>query len=171
MSAPPEADCLDLTSPQLAPAKPRSESPAADTLDLTSPEPIAMRARSASPNVETLDLTELSSPVVERAPTPTAPVPVSPPPTSISPSSLRRSPHDHKSTSPQHSSRTSPPAAWKAREKKKRAIVLRKSVVGAWTYVDVDSPEKIVEGEAGLVLKGKERRKWRESAVEMLDLT
>ncbi|KAI4685920.1 uncharacterized protein J4E88_003757 [Alternaria novae-zelandiae] len=155
----------------LVAAKPRSESPTADTLDLTSPEPIAMRARSASPNVETLDLTELSSPVVEHAPAPTAPDPVSPPPTSTSPSSIRRSPRDHKSPSPQPPSRTSPPAAWKAREKKKRAIVLRKSVVGAWTYVDVDSPEKTRDVEARLVLKGKERRKWRESAVEMLDLT
>ncbi|KAI4643069.1 hypothetical protein J4E93_007138 [Alternaria ventricosa] len=171
MSAPPEADCLDLTSPQLAAAKPRSESPTADTLDLTSPNPMSTRRRSASPNVETLDLTELSSPVVERAPVPTAPAPVSPPPTHTSPSSLRRSPRDHTSTSPQPPPRTSPPAAWKAREKKKRAIVLRKSVVGAWTYVDVDSPEKTAGGEAGLVLKGKERRKWRESAVEMLDLT
>jgi Holliday junction resolvase YEN1 len=57
------------------------------------------------------------------------------------------------------------------REKKKRAIILRKSVVGAWTYVDVDSPEKTGGAEAGLVLKGKERRKWRESAVPMMDLT
>lgn len=171
MSAPLGVGSLDLTSPKLIAAKPRSESPTADTLDLTSPEPIPPRPRSASPNVETLDLTELSSPVIEHAPAPIAPAPMSPPPTHISPSSLRRSPRDHKSTSPQPPCRTSPPAAWKAREKKKRAIVLRKSVVGAWTYVDVDSPEKTADGQAGLIRKGKERRKWRESAVEMLDLT
>jgi Holliday junction resolvase YEN1 len=37
--------------------------------------------------------------------------------------------------------------------------------------VDIDSPEKTGDAEAGLVLKGKERRKWRESAVPMMDLT
>jgi Holliday junction resolvase YEN1 len=171
MSAPSEADCLDLTSPQLVPAKPRSESPRPDTLDLTSPGPIPLRQRSASPKVDMLDLTELSSPVLERAPEPVATTPSSPPSTQTSRSSPRRSPRDHKSTSPQPPSRTSPPAAWKTREKKKRAIVLRKSVVGAWTYVDIDSPEKTGGAEAGLVLKGKERRKWRESAVPMMDLT
>jgi Holliday junction resolvase YEN1 len=35
----------------------------------------------------------------------------------------------------------------------------------------VDSPEKTGDGASGLVLKGKDRRKWRESAVEVLDLT
>jgi Holliday junction resolvase YEN1 len=175
MSAPPEVDSLDLTSPRLVPAIPRPDPPKHDTLDLTSPGLISARPRSLSPKVDTLDLTELSSPVIERAPEtherPAAPVPISPHPTHSSPSSLRRSPRDHKSTSPQPPSRASPPAAWKTREKKKRAIVLRKSVVGAWDFVDVDSPEKTGDGASGLVLKGKDRRKWRESAVEVLDLT
>jgi Holliday junction resolvase YEN1 len=48
---------------------------------------------------------------------------------------------------------------------------LRKSIVGAWDFVDVDSPEKTGDSVAGVVLKGKDRRKWRESAVEVLDLT
>jgi Holliday junction resolvase YEN1 len=67
--------------------------------------------------------------------------------------------------------RVSPPAAWKAREKKKRQIILRKSVAGAWDFVDVDSPQKAVAGGADLVFKAKDRRKWRESEVEFLDLS
>jgi Holliday junction resolvase YEN1 len=43
-------------------------------------------------------------------------------------------------------------------------------VAGAWDFVDVVSPVK--DGEAGgVVSKGKERKKWRESGVEVLDLT
>ena len=175
MSAPSEVESLDLTSPRLVPAKPRSESPKHDALDLTSPGLLPTRPQSVPSKVDTLDLTELSSPVFERAPEPrgkpAAPTPASPPPTHTSPSSLRRSPSSHESTSPQLPSRTSPPAAWKTREKKKRAIVLRKSIVGAWDFVDVDSPEKTGDSVAGVVLKGKDRRKWRESAVEVLDLT
>ncbi|CAN9092167.1 unnamed protein product [Alternaria alternata] len=175
MSAPSEVESLDLTSPRLVPAKPRSESPKHDVLDLTSPGLLPTKPRSVSPKADTLDLTELSSPVIERAPEPrgkpAAPTPASPPPTHTSPSSLRRSPRSHESTSPQLPSRTSPPAAWKTREKKKRAIVLRKSIVGAWDFVDVDSPEKTGDSVAGIVPKGKDRRKWRESAVEVLDLT
>jgi Holliday junction resolvase YEN1 len=175
ISVPPEVDSLDLTSPRLVPAKPRSNSPSFDMLDLTSPGLVPARPQSASPKFDTLDLTELSSPVIECKAKPhekpAAPVPVSPPPAHPSPSSLRRSPRDHKSTSPQPPSRTSPPAAWKTREKKKRAIVLRKSVVGAWDFVDIDSPEKAGNVAAETVLKGKDRRKWRESAVEVLDLT
>jgi Holliday junction resolvase YEN1 len=64
----------------------------------------------------------------------------------------------------------SPPAAWKAREKRKRQIILRKSVAGAWDFVDVDSPQK-GDNAADVVLKGKDRRKWRESEVELLDLS
>ena len=151
MSAPTEVDTLDLTSPPSKPAKQNSAPPTVETLD-------------------TLDLTELSSPVLERLSGPQqqspAIAPVSPTQTHSS-SSLR----SRTSTSPQQSSRTSPPAAWKGREKKKRAIVLRKSVPGAWGFVDIDSPEKADKDAAGLVLKGKDRRKWRESAVEELDLT
>ncbi|PZD45536.1 XPG-I multi-domain protein [Pyrenophora tritici-repentis] len=147
-SAPAELATLDLTSPCLAPAKPKQ----------------------TSPTVDTIDLTELSSPVFERVSEPqqqpSVTALISPPQTHSSPS-LR----SQKSTSPQQPSRASPPAAWKARERKKRAIILRKSVPGAWDFVDVDSPEKTGEGAVGLVPKGKDRRKWRESAVEELDLT
>ncbi|KAF7452465.1 XPG-I multi-domain protein [Pyrenophora tritici-repentis] len=147
-SAPAELATLDLTSPRLAPAKPKQ----------------------TSPTVDTIDLTELSSPVFERVSEPqqqpSVTALISPPQTHSSPS-LR----SQKSTSPQQPSRASPPAAWKARERKKRAIILRKSVPGAWDFVDVDSPEKTGEGAVGLVPKGKDRRKWRESAVEELDLT
>jgi Holliday junction resolvase YEN1 len=45
---------------------------------------------------------------------------------------------------------------------------LRKSVVGAWDYVEVESPVK--DGGETLA-KGKERRKWRESEVQVLDLS
>jgi Holliday junction resolvase YEN1 len=45
--------------------------------------------------------------------------------------------------------------------------MLRNSLAGAWAYVDVESPVK----DAGVVLKGRERRKWRESEVEVLDLS
>jgi Holliday junction resolvase YEN1 len=48
---------------------------------------------------------------------------------------------------------------------------LRKSLAGAWDFVDVDSPQKADGGEGDMVLKGKERRKWRESEVELLDLS
>ncbi|CAE7179165.1 hypothetical protein CFE70_006020 [Pyrenophora teres f. teres 0-1] len=138
------------------------------TLDLTSPQLVPGKSRQASPKVNCIDLTELSSPILERVSEPQQqpPViaPVSPPQTHSSSSS-----HSHESNSPQQPNRVSPPASWKARENKKRAIVLRKSLPGAWDFVDVNSPEKA--GEAGFMLKGKDRRKWRESAVEELDLT
>jgi Holliday junction resolvase YEN1 len=180
MSLPPQVDVntLDLTSPRLVPAKsksvsptvdtldltsshPRRATPAVDSLDLTSPQarPTKTKSISTTPEVDSLDLTALSSPVIQpshKEPTPA--VPLSPPSTHTS------------RTSTSTSSSTSPPAAWKTREKKKRAIVLRKSVAGAWDYVDVDTPVK--EGKRGnVVLKGKERRAWRESGVEVLDLT
>jgi Holliday junction resolvase YEN1 len=44
--------------------------------------------------------------------------------------------------------------------------VLRESVAGAWDFVDVGSVDK-----GGVVLKGKARKKWRESEVEVLDLS
>jgi Holliday junction resolvase YEN1 len=44
--------------------------------------------------------------------------------------------------------------------------------LGAWDLVDVDSPQKLGDGGGGAeVLKGKDRRKWRESEVEFLDLS
>ncbi|KAJ4989491.1 Flap structure-specific endonuclease [Stagonosporopsis vannaccii] len=169
----PTVDSLDLTTdqPQAAKivAKPRAQTTGAkafavDSLDLTSPQlhPTA----SPSPKPDTLDLT-LSSPAPppQHAPTPA---------TAASPS-LRHSPRAHTSLSPDPDPQSrsqrkplSPPAAWKAKEKKKRQIILRKSLVGAWTYVDSESP---VKAEGGEILKGRERRRWRESEVEVLDLS
>jgi Holliday junction resolvase YEN1 len=48
--------------------------------------------------------------------------------------------------------------------------MLRKSMNGAWDFVDV-SPAGKGEKEKEMGLKGKERRKWRVSEVEVLDLS
>ena len=153
----------------------KSASPEVETLDLTSSQPIAMRL--TSPGVDTLDLSCLSSPAQapnhsRTQPKPVVIIPHSPPPTKISASAsaLRRSPRNH-SSSPEPSSKTSPPAAWKAREHRKRQIILRKSVAGAWDFADVDSPRKMDENGGDVTLKGRDRRKWRESEVELLDLS
>ncbi|USP81420.1 hypothetical protein yc1106_08694 [Curvularia clavata] len=148
------------TSPRLSKT---TSSP--DTLDLTSPNPAAAKPRSASPKLDVLDLTERSSPAGERAPGPQATnaTPASPHPTHSSHSSVDQSPPAQKPISP--------PAAWKAQSKKKRAIILRRSVVGAWDFADIDSPERPEKASPEALLKGKDRRKWRESAVEVLDLT
>lgn len=167
----PELDTLDLTGahPRTARSRPATlkhtppppcaiETASAtqvDSLDLTSPQ--LLRATSTSPVLGSLDLTGLSSPIIAAQQPPILPA--------TSPS-LRRSPRSHTSLSPQPQ-QPSPPAAWKAKEKKKRQIMLRKSLAGAWTYVDAESPGKDTE----LVLKGKERRRWRESEVEVLDLS
>ncbi|KAH7083220.1 flap structure-specific endonuclease [Paraphoma chrysanthemicola] len=158
------------TSPRLR--KTKSASPEVDALDLVSPQPAA--AKTVSTEVDVLDLSLLSSPAVSNAlPEPSPIAAISPPPTHNPPliSNLRRSPRNHTSTSPDPPSRVSPPAAWKAREKKKRQIILRKSVAGAWDFVDVDSPQKATAGAADSVPKGKDRRKWRESEVDFLDLS
>ncbi|KAL6158619.1 hypothetical protein ACJQWK_04242 [Exserohilum turcicum] len=149
---------------QTRPNKTKASSPDIDSLDLTSPRLSVASSRSTSPKVDTLDLTEHSSPVRKHAaePQPPVPTPISPLPTHSSESSTERSASEQKSTSP--------PAAWKAQGKKKRAIVLRKSVIGAWEYVDIESPQK-PEASPGILRKGKERRKWRESTIEVLDLT
>lgn len=150
------------TSPRLS----KIISPAADidTLDLTSPQ--SQLTRRDTPEVDTLDLTEPSLP---SQPPQSSKLPAGavslPSPRAFSPE-VRRSPRNHKATSP-----TSPHAPWKAREKKKRQIILRNSVAGAWDFADVDSPQKTVGSTEGVVLKGKERRKWRESEIEVLDFT
>lgn len=134
--------------------------------------------KSASPDIDTLDLTVLSpQPPSVRAPVPSkrAGILNSPPPTQPLAGTLRRSPRNHASTSlsPEPGLRKrSSPAAWKAQAKKKREIILRKSLAGAWDFVEADSPAKAVGAEgSGVVLKGKERRKWRESEIEVLDLS
>ena len=170
----PKVDCLDLTNAQpqvpkapsfdLAaaesqlPAKKALPSTAVDSLDFTSPPPQPAAPR---PNeMDSLDLTTLSSPPPG---SPQFPIPVQSPS-----SSLRRSPRNLSplQTEPQRKP-SSPPAAWKAKEKKKRQIMLRNSLAGAWAYVDVESPAR----DGGPVLKGRERRRWRESEVEVLDLS
>lgn len=135
--------------------------PGIDTLDLTLPHP--KPNRSPSSELEILDLSALSSPAppLTQATAPTAPV--SPQSLQTVPTDYRRSPRNHKSTSP--------PAVWKAREKKKRVIILRKSVAGAWEFADADSPQKAGTGAVDIVPKGRERKRWRESEVEVLDLT
>jgi Holliday junction resolvase YEN1 len=166
--------CSRRKSPRIR--KTRSASPKVDTLDPTSSQLIPMRT--LSPSIDSLDLSCLSSPVLSTThlavgAVSTQTAPLSPPPcrnpTSIA--ALRRSPRDHSSLSLEPPSKTSPPAAWKARERKKRQIILRKSVAGAWDYAEIDSPQKADDGTAEALLKGKDRRRWRESEVEFLDLS
>jgi Holliday junction resolvase YEN1 len=159
------------TSPRLR--KTKSASPEVEILDLSSPQPTAVKA--VSPTIESIDLSYLSSPALPAVdariePTPLQHVPISPSSTK-DPATARRSPRNHSSLSPDALAKTSPPAAWKARERRKRQIILRKSLAGAWDFVDVESPQKADGGGGDTVLKGKERRKWRESEVELLDLT
>ncbi|KAF2036633.1 hypothetical protein EK21DRAFT_105944 [Setomelanomma holmii] len=159
------------TSPRLR--KTKSASPGLDTLDLTSSKPNATIGTSTE--LDALDLSLLSSPsqpIGHPNPRPGPPTisPMSPLHTHKSPP-LRRSPRNHTSTSPEPCSRISPPAAWKAREKKKRQIILRKSVAGAWDFADVESPHWIATAGSDVVLKGKDRKKWRESEVDFLDLS
>ncbi|KAF9741492.1 hypothetical protein PMIN06_007323 [Paraphaeosphaeria minitans] len=124
--------------------------------------PRLQRTRSVSSEIDALDMTELSSP----------------PPGGESDlpqmqreldSGLRRSPRAHTSRSPDPlAQRTSPSAARKS-QVKKREVVLRKSMAGAWTFVDVQTPAKAGAGDAKF-LKGKERKRWRESEIEFLDM-
>ncbi|KAF2628666.1 hypothetical protein BU25DRAFT_409691 [Macroventuria anomochaeta] len=169
-AATPGVDTLDLTT-----APPQTEDPIAFELEHMVPQPQAVEAatvevdsldlttphlnptNSSSPDIDSLDLTGLASPI---------PPPQQSPNPTTSPS-LRRSPRNHTSLSREPQRKPSPPAAWKAKETKKRQIILRKSLAGAWAYVDAESPAK----GAGVVLKGKERRRWRESEVEILDLS
>lgn len=156
------------TSPRLR--KTKSASPGVDTLDLLSSQ--SEVAREPSPFVDAIDLSCFSSPIIPAAEAPSNPriAPISPPAARTT-TSLRRSPRSHTSLSPNAPPKTSPPAAWKAREQRKRQIILRKSVAGAWDFVDVDSPQKSDAVEGGEVLKGKDRKKWRESEVEILDFS
>ena len=154
----PKAPSFDLAAsePQL-PAKKAIPSTAIDSLDFTSPPP---QPKAPKPHeMDSLDLTTLSSPPPGSPQFPN-------PALSLS---LRRSPRNQSplSTAPQRKPSPPPPAGWKAKEKKKRQIILRNSLAGAWAYVDVESPAR----DAGVVLKGRERRKWRESEVEVLDLS
>jgi Holliday junction resolvase YEN1 len=102
---------------------------------------------------DTLDLTISSSPVPPSLHTQTHTIITSTttiPLTTLSPSRTppRRSPRSHNKPAP---------------AKKKRAIALRKSLVGAWEYVDEEGSPVKTGGAA-------RRRRWRESEVEVLDL-
>ncbi|KAF2258013.1 hypothetical protein CC78DRAFT_622173 [Lojkania enalia] len=119
----------------------------------------------ASPELDSLDLIQLSSPP-SASPVPN-PVP------SFTFAASRRSPRNKPSP---------PPAAWKTHARKtdgpqKRNIILRKSLVGYFTFVDAgQSPggnEKTnADAEAGVAMPGaRARKKWRESEVEVLDLS
>jgi Holliday junction resolvase YEN1 len=169
------------SQPNCAPTSKPKPSPVQRTTRRASPR--LRKTKSASPEIEALDLTKLSYPP---SPSPPPPPPIyastaittSPtsPSTTTKTTTLRRSPRAHTSLSPNR--QISPPAAWKLQAKKKREIRLRQSLAGAWDYVDVESPVKpggfLREGEDGaekVVLKGKDRRRWRESEIEVLDLT
>jgi Holliday junction resolvase YEN1 len=115
--------------------------------------PRLRRTQSVSPEIESLDLSE----------------PSLPPPNKLE-SAFRRSPSAHTTTSPEASAKTTPPlAVWKTQVKKKREVVLRKSLAGAWAFVDVQTPAKATIDD-GEVPKGKERKRWRESEIEFIDL-
>jgi Holliday junction resolvase YEN1 len=177
-----------------------SSNPKTTTTSRPASKPTSSRTRRTSPrlnktasiHVEELDLTGIDSsppPPAPRNPMAFAAPPrpaqlASPPPTQALPAAqaLRRSPRHSASTSTSTSSSTSsvstltstsPPAPWKTRAKKKREVVLRKSVAGAWDFVDASSSPVAGSGSgsgSGVVLKGKERRKWRESEIEIVDM-
>ena len=44
-------------------------------------------------------------------------------------------------------------------------------MAGAWDFADVDSPVKGSQDGSGPARNGKDRRRWRESEVELLDLS
>lgn len=120
------------------------------------------RMQSTSPEIESLDLTGLASPSLVNT--------TASPPLSESAFTLRRSPRAHITAPIDPRIRNkSPPAAWKAQSKKKREVILRKSLAGAWTFADAESPTK-AGNDKEKVLKGKERKRWRESEIEVLDL-
>ncbi|KAL5115892.1 hypothetical protein ACEQ8H_006208 [Pleosporales sp. CAS-2024a] len=175
-SASPDMDNLELLSSQ--PAASKKPSPKVDTIDLSclSSPAVPTTAKAPVPNVESIDLSCLSSPAptTNNTQAPPACTATASPPPPMSKPVTRHSPHHHSSSlSPEPLNQTSPSAApWKAREKKKRQIILRKSLAGVWQFTDVDTPQKGPAGEeAELLLKGKDRRRWRESEVDLLDLT
>ena len=149
-----EIESLNLTG--LTPSPYRAPSPQPDLIS-----PLPQQSESVEPEMDTLDLTGMSSP-------PTNDVP--PPMPKDSDNTLLRSHHAHDSPSaPTASRKKSPPAAWKKQASKKREIILRKSLAGAWKFVDAESLGDTISSE-GVQRKGRERRRWRESEIEVLDL-
>ncbi|OAG11834.1 uncharacterized protein CC84DRAFT_1133916 [Paraphaeosphaeria sporulosa] len=143
------------TSPD---AKPRIT---AKSLRRTSPR--LQRSRSVSTEFESLDMTEISS-------LPSGGKSALPQVQNEMDSAVRRSPRAHTSKRPDPPAKmTSPSAAWKTQVKKKREVILRQSLAGAWSFVDVETPAKAAAGYVKS-LKGDERKRWRESEIEFLDL-
>ncbi|KAF2193833.1 hypothetical protein K469DRAFT_619222 [Zopfia rhizophila CBS 207.26] len=149
-----------------------------ETLDLTLSPP-SKSPSPPSPPVSTFTASSSSftfiQPPSSLSPPPKSPtsLPTFPSSTQSSPQILRRSPRNHThslqlSLSYAAQKPASPPALWKTQQRKKREIVLRKSLVGSWDYVDVSSPNGAAG--SGVLLKGKERKRWRESEIEVLDL-
>jgi Holliday junction resolvase YEN1 len=171
------------TSPRLR--KIRSPSLEMETLGFTE--------ISRSPEIESLDLTRPPSPpppattFAPHPPPTTTQVPTQPPlprASSSTTSSLRSSPRLSLNSNPSLSASLStatstspsppPQAAWKSQAKKKRQVVMRKSLLGAWKYVDEggesSSPEKV--DAKGRVTGGKrDRRRWDVSSTEYVDMT
>ncbi|KAF2198832.1 hypothetical protein GQ43DRAFT_482968 [Delitschia confertaspora ATCC 74209] len=182
--------CKSSTSPDinnlsLSPVSCLQKSPRINKTDITHPLP--------SPGLPDLNLTSFGRlPPAASAPTTSH---MAPPP---SPSPLRRSPRNHTSnfldqayrlttrttvattskskttaiptttklpSPPRTLLRKTPPTA-----KKKRAIALRKSLAGAWEYVDEESPQRMVSNVPKRTQTEKERRRWRESEIEVLDM-
>ncbi|PVI04159.1 hypothetical protein DM02DRAFT_611764 [Periconia macrospinosa] len=166
------------TSPRLA-QKTKSRSPEIESLDLTdlSPPPAQRKHASSShvllPSTTTTSTTILttSSSTTTTTKTTTTSLSLSLSPTPSPPPIPRRSPRLSTTPSP-----PAAPAAWKAQAKKKRAVVLRKSLAGAWTFEDIDasSSSPVKDSECVRVMdkeKERARRKWRESEIEVLDLS
>lgn len=127
--------------------------------------PRLQRTLSVPPEIESLDMTDLSSP-------PPGDKTVSPHMQNelYSAAGLRRAPRLHTSGSPEPpTKRTSPSAAWKSQAKKKREVVLRKSLAGAWTFVEAETPAKAGSDDVKSS-KGKGQKRWRESEIQFLDL-
>lgn len=154
---------------------------AVDTLDLTDAHAQSAKAPASKPfltkprPLATLDMT---LPNTETILPPLSPTVASLDLTNLSPPPLDYTQPRISTASPDPCPKHQTPAAWKAKQKKKRQIVLRKSLAGAWTYVDVDVESESPAGKAGGGAlhrtdreKERQRRKWRESEVEILDLS
>ncbi len=139
------------------------------TSDSTSSQPRSNKR--ASSEIDAIDLTDMSPPPTRssRLPTRTASDTL---PSSENPRpECERSPKLHKSNSLDTPLRSPPRASRKIQEAKKRHIIMRKSLAGAWTFEDIDNSPKRTEVHDQVVPKVAARRKWRESEVEILDLT
>ncbi|KAF1952424.1 hypothetical protein CC80DRAFT_518698 [Byssothecium circinans] len=158
----PEIESVDLTKPSPPHPPPPPPQPMILPVPQSKRPPLALTQTSARTRTTTPLRTNPPAPAPSPSRTPT----LSPTP---SPPVLKLQPRKQKQ------------AAWKQQAKKKRQVVLRDSLAGAWTFTDAESPGKSSpggelktgdgDGEGDVVLKGKARRRWRESEIEKLDLT